>query len=104
MDLIITFRIHPNPRWERQGPNLTAEYAVSVWELIVGAEITVKDILGNTLQLTIPPRTHPGTIFRLKERGLRQRAGPTGDLFVRVQARIPDHIPENLINLIKENL
>ena len=104
MDLLITYRIHPNPRWERQGPNLTAEYAVSVWELIVGAEITVKDILGNTLQLTIPPRTHPGTIFRLKERGLRQRSGPTGDLFVRVQARIPDHIPENLINLIKENL
>lgn len=102
VDLLITFRIHPNPRWERQGPNLTAEHAVSVWDLILGAEISVKDILGNTLQLTIPARTNPGTIFRLKERGLRQRSGTTGDLFVQIQAIIPNHIPESLINAIEQ--
>lgn len=102
MDLLITFRIHPNPKWERQGPNLTTEHAVTVWDLILGAEITVTDILGATLSLNIPPRTQPGTVFRLRERGLRQRNGTAGDMFVRIQARIPDHIPTSLIDAITD--
>lgn len=100
MDLLITFRIHPTPKWIRQGPNLTLDQDVSVWDLILGTELTVKDILGNTLSLTIPPRTQPGTVFRLKGRGLRQRSGPAGDLFVRAQAIIPNHIPESIIDAI----
>ena len=103
MDLLITFRIHPSPRWQRQGPNLTTEHTVSVWDLILGVEIPVRDILGNTLTLTIPPKTQPGTVFRLRERGLRQRAGTPGDLLVRVQARIPDVIPDAIIDVIAQN-
>jgi DnaJ-class molecular chaperone len=102
MDLLITFRVHPNPRWERQGLNLIAEQAVSVWDLILGSEIMVRDVLGNTLSLSIPPRTQPGTTFRLRERGLRQRTGATGDLLVRVQATIPETIPESLVDAIAQ--
>jgi DnaJ-class molecular chaperone len=102
MDLIVTFRIHPNARWLRQGPNLTTEQAVTIWDLILGAEIPVRDVLGNNLSLTIPARTQPGTTFRLQGRGLRQRSGAPGDLFVRVQARIPDHIPLSVIEAIEQ--
>lgn len=102
MDLLITFRIHPNPKWSRQGPNLTTVQPIAVWDLILGSEITVKDVLNNTLSLTVPPRTQPGTVFRLKGRGLKQRSGAPGDLFVRVEAVIPDHIPESLIDAINQ--
>ena len=102
MDLLISFRIHPNPRWERNGPNLTTQQDVIVWDLILGGEIQVRDVLGNVLSLTIPPRTQPGTTFRLRERGLRQRNGLTGDMFVQVQARIPQHIPENIVETIAQ--
>lgn len=100
MDLLVTFRIHNHPRWERSGPNLTTEHQVDVWDLITGAEVEVRDIMNNTLSVTIPPRTQPGTTFRLKNRGLKQRNAPNGDLFVRIQARIPDHIPESIITAI----
>lgn len=100
IDLLITYKIHPNPKWSRQGPNLTTDQTVSVWDLILGAEVQVKDIIGNTLSLTIPPRTQPGTTFRLRGRGLAQRGTVPGDLFVRVQAIIPDHIPVSLIESI----
>jgi curved DNA-binding protein len=102
MDLLITFRIHPNPRFERQGHNLITEQAVSVWDLILGSEIMVRDILGNTLSLTIPPRSQPGTTFRLRDRGLRQRSGGAGDLLVRIQATIPENIPESLVDAITQ--
>jgi curved DNA-binding protein len=103
MDLVITFRIHPNPRWERQGPNLITDHPVDVWDLITGTEIKVQDILGATLSLTVPARTQPGTTFRLRERGLAQRSGATGDLLVRVQACIPDNIPQPIIDAINQN-
>jgi len=102
MDLVITFRIHPNPRWERQGPNLITDHPIDVWDLITGTEITVQDILGATLSLTVPARTQPGTTFRLRERGLAQRSGAAGDLLVRVQARIPDNIPQPILDAITQ--
>jgi DnaJ-class molecular chaperone len=102
MDLIITFRIHPNPKWQRQGPNLTVEQDVSVWDLILGGEITIQDILGNKLDMTIPPRTQNKTTFRVKGYGLGQRGNSPGDLFVRVNAVIPNHIPESLITAISQ--
>ena len=102
LDLQITYRIHPNPKWSRQGPNLTMEHAVSVWDLIQGAEVVVRDVLGYSLSLTIPPRTQPGTTFRLRGRGLGQRGGTAGDLFVRVQAVIPDHIDPVILDAIAQ--
>jgi molecular chaperone DnaJ len=102
MDLIIVFRIHPNPKWSRQGANLTVDYELSIWDLILGGETIVHDILGNELVLTIPPRTQPKTTFRVKGRGLGQKGNSPGDMFVRVQATIPDHIPEDLMAAIAQ--
>jgi curved DNA-binding protein len=102
MDLIITFRIHPNPKWLRQGPNLTVECDLSIWDLILGGDTVVQDILGNQLSLNIPPRTQNKTTFRLKGRGLCQKGNSPGDLFVRVNAVIPDHIPESLMAAIAQ--
>ena len=102
MDLLITFRIHPNPRWERQGLNLITEQAVNIWDLILGSEIMVRDVLGNTLSLSIPPKTQPGTVFRLRNRGLGQKSGVPGDLLVRIQATIPETIPESLLDAISQ--
>jgi curved DNA-binding protein len=102
MDLVITFRIHPTPQWTRQGLHLTTDYNMSIWDLVLGTEIHVKDILGSTFSLTIPPRTQPGTTFRLRSRGMTARSGEAGDLFVRVQATIPNDIPESVLEAIRQ--
>jgi len=103
MDLIITFRIHPNPRWLRQGLNLMVDYELSIWDLILGGDTQVEDILGNKLSLSVPARTQPGTTFRLRGRGLGQRSGNPGDLLVRVQATIPPDIPQTIIDAITQS-
>jgi DnaJ-class molecular chaperone len=103
MDLIISFRIHPDPQWLRQDLNLSIELTVSIWDLITGGETTLRDLLGNTLSLTVPPKTQPGTMFRLRGRGLSSRAGNSGDILVKLQARIPDSISPELLDLIRQN-
>ena len=40
MDLLITFRIHPNPKWKRQDFNLFTDQPIEVWDLILGTEIS----------------------------------------------------------------
>jgi DnaJ-class molecular chaperone len=102
MDLIITYRIHPDARFSRNGLNLQAEHAVDIWDLIMGGAARVRDILGNELDVTIPPRTQPGTTVRLRGRGLTDRKRNQGDLLVRLQARIPEVIDPELLELIQK--
>ena len=101
-NLIVNFRIHPHPRWQRQALNLTQDETVLVWDLILGGELPVRDIQGNTLNMMVPAGTQPGTMLRLKGRGLRNRQGDVGDLFVRIQARLPDNIPQELRDQIAQ--
>ena len=100
IDLVITYRIHPDPRWVRSGLTLQTEETVSIWDLILGAELPVRDILGNNLSLTIAPNTQPGTVLRLRNRGLTARNGTSGDLLIKIQARIPDNVPQELLDHI----
>lgn len=100
IDLVISYRIHPDPKWSRQGLTLQTEQAISVWDLIIGCETPLKDILGNNLSLTVPAGTQPGTVLRLRGRGLRSRSGDTGDLLIKIQAQIPTNIPQDLLDHI----
>ena len=102
LDLLITFRIHPSPGWQRQGLNLVTEHTISVWDLILGGESTVRDILGNHLSVRIDPYTQPGTMLRLRGRGLKKN-NQQGDLLVRLQAKVPNSITPELREAIEQN-
>lgn len=102
LDLIITYRIHADARWTRQGQNLLTTQSVIIWDLILGGQTTIRDIEGNTLSLTVPAGTQPGTMLRLRGRGVANTAGQVGDLLVKIQAEIPNDIPTDLLDKIKQ--
>jgi len=101
-DLVVNFRIHPNPKWQRNGLNVTTDQPVSIWDCLVGGEVEIRDILNNPMTLTIPPLTQPGSLLRLKGKGLASRNGLPGDLLIRIQAQIPSYIDPELIEKIKQ--
>jgi DnaJ-class molecular chaperone len=101
-DLIVTYRIHPDPKWLRQGNNITTEHTVTIWDCILGGTVEIRDLLGTQLSLSIPARTQPGTVLRLRGRGMPARHAQSGDLFVRIQARIPDEIDPELMSQIEQ--
>ena len=103
LDLVVTFRIHPDPRWHRQGLNVTTEHTVVIWDLILGAEARTRDIVGNEISFTIPEKTQPGTVLRLRARGIAHRSGAQGDMFIRLQARLPETIDPNILDVIAQN-
>jgi curved DNA-binding protein len=101
-DLVINYRIHPHPKWQRSGLNLTVDHSIDIFDLVTGGETTVADILGNQLTLQIPELTQPGSFLRLKGRGLPGRNTVPGDLLVRVQGRMPSYVDNKIIDAIKE--
>ncbi len=102
MDLIVQFRINPDPVWHRDGFNLHCERKVDIWKLILGSDVEIHTPTGSTLSMTVPPRTQPGSIMRLKGQGLVSKNGPSGDILVRMQAQIPDTIPDPLLDAIRQ--
>jgi curved DNA-binding protein len=101
MDLIVSFRIHPDPRWFRSGLNVTAEHTATMWDLILGASARIRDLLGTEIAFTIPPMCQPGTTLRLRGRGLRHRSGQQGDMLIRIQGSLPPKIDSELLDLIR---
>ena len=102
-DLVVQFKVTPDRKWQRDGLNLTQEVRIDIWNLILGGDLTIDTLTGKTLSTRVPARTQPGTVLRLKGQGLRDRAGQTGDIMVRVQAQIPENIPPEIIDAIQKH-
>ena len=101
-DLVIQFRIQPDPRWQRAGKDLHTERRIIVWDLILGNDIEIETIYGDTISLKIPAGTQPGQILRARGHGIRSTSGQRGDLLVHVQAEIPRDIDSNLASAIQK--
>jgi DnaJ-class molecular chaperone len=102
-DLVVQFKVSPDRKWQRDGLNLTQEVKIDIWNLILGGDLTIDTLTGTTLSTRVPARTQPGTTLRLKGQGLRDRAGQTGDIFVRVQTFLPENIPPEIIEAIQKH-
>lgn len=102
-DLVITFRIQPDPVWQRSALNLACEKTVSVWDLILGGDIEVSSITGKNLAVTIPANTQPSTVLRLRAQGLRDQQGRQGDMHVKLAAQIPLPVSPELAAAIRQH-
>jgi len=68
----------------------------------LGCDTVFTDMLGTELLLTVPAGTQPGTQMRIKGRGLKSKSGVAGDILVSIQARIPENIPTEILEIIKQ--
>ena len=100
-DLLVQFRVRPDPVWQRQGNTLLLDQPVVIWTLLTGGEITITTLRDQTLTVRIPANTRPGTMLRVRGHGLRDAQNRTGDLMVRVQAQLPESVSAELMAAIQ---
>lgn len=104
LDLNIIYRIHPHKRFERISKiDLQTTVDVDFWDLILGTHIPVRHIDGDELMVSIPPKTRPNARLRLKAQGI-QNDRQQGDLYVKLNAVMPENISEDIIQILKEKL
>ncbi len=92
-DLYLVVNVQSDPHFERDGDDLKMEAPVDLYTLILGGEAMVKTLNGQ-VSMKVPPETQPGRIIRLRGQGMPQLRDPQlrGDLYVKVQAKLPQHL------------
>jgi molecular chaperone DnaJ len=91
-DLYVVLHVKAHEIFQRDGDDLICEIPVSFVQATLGAEVEVPTLAGKT-HIKIAPGTQPGTLFRLKGKGVKNIQGyGTGDLHVRVTVEVPSHL------------
>ncbi|TWI58337.1 curved DNA-binding protein [Pseudomonas duriflava] len=87
-DLYLVVRLVPHPLFDVDGHDLILTVPLAPWEAALGTRITIPTLSGK-LQVTIPGNSQSGQRLRLKGKGLRNRAGGAGDLYVVIKIVMP---------------
>ena len=91
-DLYVVLHVKPHEIFQRDGDDLLCEVPVGFVQAALGTEIEVPTLSGKA-EIKIPAGTQPGTMFRLKGKGVKNVQGyGHGDLHVRVQVEVPTHL------------
>ncbi len=106
-DLYITIHIGRHPVFERRGEDLLCEIPISFTQAALGAKVKAPSLNG-TIELRIPPGTQPGTLFKIRGKGMpRMNSHIRGDEYVKVNVTVPTRLTkrqkELLIELDKES-
>lgn len=102
--LIVEFHVLKDLRFDRSGPDLYANYPISVLDLIVGSKVPFQTISGKMLDVTIPPKTQPTQQIRLPGFGMPLgETGQYGDQILLLKPFVPDNIPNDIVEAIKRN-
>ena len=100
-DLYVQIHVRPHERFTRSGDDLVDEVHVSYPQVALGTQLDYETLDGAE-ELTIPPGTQPGRIFRLRGRGVPELHGRgRGDLLVRVVVDTPTKLSDEEEELIR---
>ena len=89
-NLYLNIRVAPHPVFQLNGHDLDLTLPIAPWEAVLGAKVHIPTLEG-TASLNIPAGTQGGSRLRLSGRGLPDKNGTRGDIFVNVRIAIPDH-------------
>lgn len=99
-DLYVVLNVVPHRLFARQDSDIYFETRVGAVDAMLGTEVTVPTLYGD-VRLTVPHGTQPGSVFKVKGKGLqRYGAWGKGDEYVKVDV----DVPKNLSNPQKELL
>ncbi len=88
-DLHVTVTVRPDTLFKRDGYDIWCEIPLTYMQAALGDELTVPTIDGK-VKYTIPEGTQPGTVFRLRGKGVQNLNGRgRGDQYVEVTVEVP---------------
>lgn len=91
-DILVTMTIRPHPLFIREGTTVHCEMPITFAQAALGCELEVPTLDGR-VKYTVPEGTQPGTIFRLRGKGIPGLGGRArGDQLVHVAVEVPKHL------------
>ena len=87
-DALIEVEVRPDPRFTREGDDISLELPISLSEAVLGGRIRVPTPTGD-VTMTLPKGSNTGTTMRLKGKGAPHHGGGHGDEFVKLRVVLP---------------
>jgi len=101
-DLYIIIQVEPHEVFQRIGDDLRLDIPITFDQAALGCNIVVPT-LTEKVSYKVPAGTQPGTIFRLKGKGVKSvRGNRHGDLYVRVLLEVPTKLTSEQKKVLKE--
>jgi DnaJ-class molecular chaperone len=87
-DALIEVEVLPDPRFTREGDDISLELPISLSEAVLGGRVHVPTPTG-AVTMTVPKGSNTGTTMRLKGKGAPRQGGGHGDQFVKLKVVLP---------------
>lgn len=101
-DLYVVLHTRAHDFFQRDGDDLLCEVPVSFVQAALGTEIEVPTLNGQAT-IKVPAGTQPGTLFRLRGKGIKNLQGyGHGDLHVRIDVEVPTQLTAAQRNKLQE--
>lgn len=88
-DALVKIRLRKHPRYTVEGRDLHADLPVALKDAVLGAKLAVETPTGSKLAVAVPAWSSSDKVLRLKGRGLPEKTGGHGDLYVHVRIMLP---------------
>ena len=91
-DVHIAVTVRPDPIFKRNGFDILCSIPITYAQAVLGAEVVVPTIEGK-VKYSIPEGTQPGTVFRLKGKGIKRlNSYGKGDMLITTTVEIPRNL------------
>jgi molecular chaperone DnaJ len=101
-DLYVTLHVINDTPFKREESDIHYEQKISFVTATLGGEIIVPTLEGKA-SIKVPPFTQPGTIFKLKDKGIPHiKSHSRGDEFVQIEISIPKKLSNEQKELLKK--
>ncbi len=104
-DLFVTLRVEGDPRFRREGFDVTSKVSISFVKAALGGEIeidTLDDSCKGTAILELAPGTCPGDIAVRRGQGVPHRGRGRGDHLIEFTIEVPKKLSSKQEKLLRE--
>jgi len=101
-DLYVFLEVEPHEFFDRHDDDLYCQISISFTQAALGTKVEIPTLTGSE-KLKIPKGTQPGTIFRLKGKGISHlRGAGRGDQIIETMVIIPKELTKRQEELLNE--
>ncbi len=100
-DLYLKVQLKKDSRFQVENHDLVSSVDIAPWEAALGAKVTIP-IVGGAVNMSLPPGTQGGQVFRLRGKGIPRMSGDPGDLLITARIVVPKNLTEREKQLFEE--
>jgi DnaJ-class molecular chaperone len=102
-DAMLSVRIRPHPRFQRNGNDLIEQINISAWDAMLGKDLEVLTVGGDKLTVQIKEGTQPDSFLRIQGYGMpvMNKPGIKGNHMILIKVSIPNNLTEYQKNTLR---